>query len=72
MFLSDDIFPFSFLFNNSQCFELMWDLNVAVYDRQISQEDKNWEQNIQELQKKVGFDASPHTYPSVTETGALM
>lgn len=24
-------------------------------NRQISQEDKNWEQNIQELQKKVRF-----------------
>lgn len=28
-------------------------------DRQISQEDKNWEQNIQELQKKVSFNSSP-------------
>lgn len=26
-------------------------------DRQISQEDKNWEQNIQELQKKVSFNS---------------
>lgn len=26
-------------------------------NRQISQEDKNWEQNIQELQKKVRFQA---------------
>lgn len=50
----------------------MWDLNVVVSDRQISQEDKNWEQNIQELQKKVGFDSSPHTFSSITVTGALM
>lgn len=28
---------------------------LRVSGRQISQEDKNWEQNIQELQKKVGF-----------------
>lgn len=39
-----------------------------VFDRQISQEDKNWEQNIQELQKKVGFHISPQTDSSPTVT----
>ena len=37
-----------------------------IHNSQISQEDKNWEQNIQELQKKVGFGSSPqaHSYCS--------
>lgn len=42
--------------------------NVAVSDRQISQEDKNWEQNIQELQKKVSFHISSQTEYSPTVT----
>lgn len=41
---------------------------VALSDRQISQEDKNWEQNIQELQKKVGFHTSPQTHSSAIVT----
>lgn len=39
---------------------------LLCLNRQISQEDKNWEQNIQELQKKVNFHTSPQTYSSPT------
>lgn len=47
-------------------------LYVAVSDRQISQEDKNWEQNIQELQKKVSFHTSPQTHSSAIVTAVSM
>lgn len=44
--------------------ELNTFLFCFVLDRQISQEDKNWEQNIQELQKKVLVHASAQTHRS--------